>query len=130
MAMTTAPFSIRVVGEETGEIWVGDFVAKERLTHRDVLRKDQIRRELLGAAGGSPDARAMSVAFIVSELTVRLTKMPKWFEESGFGLDLEDESVLALVYDKAIKVQLDAQAARKKAAEDKKEELKKEETNE
>lgn len=125
MAISDAPFSISVIGDETGEKWVGDFRAKERLTHRDTLMKDQRRRELLGQSGGEPDRRALSVAVIVSELTVRLTKMPKWFEESALGLDLEDENVLAEVYDKAIKIQLNAAEARKKAAEEKQAELRK-----
>jgi hypothetical protein len=126
MAISDAPFSISLVGDETGEKWVGDFRAKERLTHRDTLIKDARRRELLGTAGGEPDPRALSVAIIVSELTVRLTKMPKWFEESGLGLELEDENVLADIYDKAIKVQLEAKKAREKKSEEDRAELAKE----
>lgn len=125
MAISDAPFSISLVGDETGEKWVGDFRAKERLTHRDTLIKDMRRRELLGSFGGDPDPRARSVAIIVAELTVRLTKMPRWFEESNLGLDLEDENVLAEVWDKAVKVQLAASEARQKAAEEKQKELRK-----
>ncbi len=121
MAISDAPFSISLVGDETGEKWVGDFRAKERLTHRDTLIKDARKRELLGPNAGSPDPRAYSVAVIVAELTVRLTKMPKWFEESELGLDLADENVLADIWDKAMKVQTDAQALRaKKSDEDRK----------
>lgn len=117
MAISDAPFSISLVGDETGEKWVGDFRAKERLTHRDTLIKDARKRELLGPQGGTPDQRAFSVAVIVSELTVRLTKMPKWFEESSLGLDLEDENVLADIYDKVMKIEKDARAAREKKSE-------------
>lgn len=123
MAIQDAPFTLSIIGDETGERWIGDFRAKEFLSHRDNLIKDQRRRELLGNAAGVPDERALSIAIICSELFVRLTKMPRWFEESGLGLDLLDENVLADVYQKALKVQIEARKLREKKDEVDKKEL-------
>lgn len=123
MAINDAPFSINLVGDESGERMFGDFRAKERLSHRDTLMRDQRRRELLGSMGGTPDERAYGIAVIVSELSVRLTKMPRWFEEANLGLDLEDENVIADVYQKALKVQLEARKLREKKDEEDKKEL-------
>lgn len=111
-----APFSISVEGESTGEKWVGDFRAKKRLSHRDQLNKDAMRRELLGSQPGVPTERAMSTAMIISELTVRLTKAPKWWEAKGNGIDLEDDSVIGAVFDKAMAVEKEDQEARKAKA--------------
>lgn len=126
MAIQDAPFSISLIGDETAERWVGDFRAKERLSHRDAVIKDQRRREILGGMGGVPDERALSIAVIVSELSVRLTKTPKWWEESQNGLDLYDENVLADVYQKALKVQSEARKLREKKDDEDKKELQEE----
>lgn len=113
-----APFSISIEGEVTGEKWTGDFSAKKRLSHRDALRKDQVRRELLGAQPGEPSDRALSIAVILSELSVRLTRTPRWWSEKNGGLDLDDENVLAEVYQKAIDIEVQDAKQRKEKAEE------------
>lgn len=100
-----APFSISITGEVTGEKWVGDFVAKKRLSHRDALKKDRTKRELLGGQPGDPSERALSIAIILSELDVRLVSSPRWWKEKSNGLDLEDEEVLVEIYNKALEVE-------------------------
>lgn len=112
-----SPFSLHVVGETTDETWKGEFRAKKRLSHRDQLTKDQVRRELLGGQPGQPTERALSTSMILSELRVRLTKFPPWWQDTNFGLDLDDDNVIGEMYDKAIAIEQEALDAKKKKAE-------------
>jgi hypothetical protein len=118
------PFTLQLDGETTGTPWFGKFKAKIRLSLRDQLNRDKIRRELLGSMGGTPDDRALSIAIIISELTVRLVEAPPWWREQANGLDLEDGNVVSKVYDEAMKVEADALDNRKKKADEAKGELK------
>lgn len=121
-----APFTLHVVGEVTGKTWSGEFRAKKRLSHRDHLRKDQVRRELTGGAPGAVDERAYSTAHVLSNLAVRLTKWPEWWDSCGQGLDLEDDKVLRILHDKALEIEAEAAEAKKKAAEEAQAEMRKE----
>lgn len=114
---TTESFHVSIEGDNTGEKWFGDFTAKKRLSHADHLRKDQVRREMLGGATGEPSQRAASTAMILSELTVRLTKAPGWWTDNDNGLKFEDDNIIGEVYDGAMKVEKDAAEAKKKKAE-------------
>lgn len=113
----TAPFTIHETGDVSGETWTGEFMAKKWLSHRDHLRKDQVRRELLGGQAGAPTERALTTAMILSELAVRLVKAPSWWADTGNGLDLLDDNVIGIVYDAACKVETDAVEAKKSKAE-------------
>lgn len=126
MAIEDKPFSIRVTGDATGEIWTGDFRTKVRLTRRDVITKDRIRREMLGSAGGAVDTHAADLAMAYSELKVRITDAPKWFVENDCALDLEDETPMAAIYKEAMRVQNEALASKMKDAEEKAKDLKSE----
>lgn len=95
-------FTIDLEGETTGERFTGKFKTKLKLSHRDSITKDNIKRDLLGRDPDKAGGRAQSLAFISSELTVRIIDSPIWFKESSFGLDLLDDSVLAEIYKKAI----------------------------
>ncbi len=95
-------FSIDVVGEITGTKWAGVFKCKTRLSHRDALKRDQVRRGLLGPNPEAASVRAIDVADILSEASVRLVDFPSWWGASGDGLDLEDDNVLSAVYAKII----------------------------
>jgi len=117
------PFSISLIGDVSEEKWVGDFRAKKTLSHRDQLRRDQIRRELLGSQGGTPTERALSIAMVLSELAVRITKAPKWWAEKGDGLDLDDGNVIGEVYDNVTRIEREAAEAKKVKAEKAQEEM-------
>ncbi len=119
-------FSVKETGETSKEQMVGDFVTKKRLSHRDHLRKDALRRDLLGAAGGVPTERAMSTSMIISELAVRVIKGPTWWTESDNGLDLVDDNVIGAIYDAATKHIRDEETKKIKEAEKAAAELKKE----
>jgi hypothetical protein len=107
------PFTVADEGETTGTLWHGKFKAKKRLSLRDQLQRDKIRRELLGGSSEGTDDRALSIAYVFSELAVRLTETPDWWKEQGGGLDMEDANIVTKVYDAAMKVEADAIAERK-----------------
>lgn len=116
--LNTVEFTISVIGDTTGETLRGTFRAKKRLTHLDRLRRDQVRRELLGQISPeSASSEAQSLAIGLADLRVRLVEMPSWWTDSDNGLKLEDENVLVKVYESAQKVEKEAREAIQKAAE-------------
>lgn len=125
MAINEVSFTVSVNGEVTGEKFYGTFKCKTRLSHRDMLTIDKIRRELLGtnAEEASPDARAFAAA--IAQLSVRLTSAPAWWTDNGNGMDLSDEEVVAAVLSEAIKAETDARASVIKKAQDAEKDLEK-----
>ena len=100
-------FDVHVVGNVTGQVWPGTFRAKQKLTFRDKLNADRMRRELIGEVGGVIDPEAGAASLVISQLSVRLTDFPEWWKTSNGGLNLEDPNVLEEVYKLAMKVQED-----------------------
>jgi hypothetical protein len=119
MSLSNEPitFTISVDGEITGEKYRGEFKAKPRLTHREQLQRDRIRRELIGPDPSNAEVRALKQAEILSELAVRIVKAPSWWTESSGGLDLEDDAVLAEVYKQAMKAEEELLKALKEKAD-------------
>jgi hypothetical protein len=120
-------FTVSVVGETSGETFRGEFRAVKFLTHRQQLLLDQKRRELLGTSPDQAGVRAKNQAEIFAQLFVRLSSAPKWWLESGQGMDLVDDNVMVEVFQSAVKVEEEAVAEMKKRAEAAKEQLKREE---
>ena len=117
----TDNFTIKVEGENSGENWVGIFKCKVRLSHRDILRRDAIRRELLGANPENASLRAITEANAFAELAVRLVDTPQWWKELDNGLELEDPNVVQAVIDEVEKiVQREVESRAKKVEEAKK----------
>jgi hypothetical protein len=125
MAFSNEPisFTVSVDGEITGEKYRGEFKAKPRLSHRDQMQRDRVRRELLGGDPQFADQRTLYQAEIFSQLSVRIIKAPSWWTDSNGGLDLEDDAVIAQVYKQVMKLEEDAIAALKKEGEEAKDEL-------
>jgi hypothetical protein len=113
-------FSIDVTGDVTGKPWKGVFKTKLRLSHRDQLKQDEIRRDLLGAKPEAATPRAHNQAEIFSTVLIHLVEVPEWWTINGNGLDLEDDNVIAEVYgnivekksEAAKKLKGDAEAAK------------------
>lgn len=110
-------FSINVVGDTTQEQWVGLFKVKTRLSHRDHLNRDRIRREMLGPNPQGVSPRADSIAEIFSQLSVRIVDAPSWWKDQGGGMDLADDNVVAKVYDEAMKAEADLAKSLKEKAD-------------
>lgn len=101
-------FDIKVTGDRTGEIWFGTFGALKRLSHRQELLRDKLRRELLGDLADSATLRAKEQADMIAELQVSLTTVPAWWSSAGNGLDLYDDNILSEVYMKVIEIKVKA----------------------
>jgi hypothetical protein len=118
-------FTVNVTGETTGEVFPGVFKVKTRLSFRDALERDKIRRALLGSDPDGASIRANSIADVFSELAVRIVDAPSWWANSANGMDLSDDNVVAEVYKQAMEaakasvaeVTTKADAAKKDLAE-------------
>ena len=122
----TEPFSIHLIGDVTGETWTGDFTTKIWLSHRELLRMDAVRRQLLGETQSAPSDRALQTADMISELTIRLVDPPPFWRDNGNGLDLLDDNVLTTVWGKVQEIVGKAVEARTKQAKAVQEKLRQE----
>jgi len=91
-------FAVDVKGNVTGELYVGKFTFKKRLSFREQLACDNRRRELLGPALGEPTIGATSSSIVFSQLFIRLVDAPSWWTNHDNGLELLDDNVVAAVY--------------------------------
>lgn len=123
MANLPVEFSVSVVGEVTGESWKGVFKAVPRLSHRDNLRRDQLRRDLLGGKAEDASSDAINVALVFSKIWVHLVEAPSWWKDSKNGVDLLDETPVAAVYDNVTRIEREAIEALQKKTEAAKEVL-------
>lgn len=98
-------FEVSIIGETTSKQFFGKFRCKEKLSLRDQLNIDKIRRELIGPNPLGADGDTAAIAAMVAELSVRLTEAPTFWTETKNGLDLEDLNVLLEVFQKAMEVQ-------------------------
>jgi hypothetical protein len=117
MTSNSEKFSIDVEGETTGKTWKGVFGTKLRLSHKDELRQDEIRRELLGKNPMGVSVRANNIAEVFSFVLIHLTQVPQWWEMNGNGLDLEDDNVVRALYEKILDLKVAAQEKLKAEAE-------------
>jgi hypothetical protein len=113
----TEQFTIDVVGDTSGKTFKGLFKTKVRLSHRDQLRMDEVRRDLLGKNPEAAGVRAQNQADVFSLIAVHIIEAPQWWGANGAGLDLEDDNVIAEVYGKIVDVKTEAQKKLKDAAE-------------
>lgn len=111
-------FIVNVAGDTSEEKFEGLFEVKTKLSHREVLREDEIRRTVLGTNPGEAGSYAASIATAISFLSVRVTKSPDWFKASANGLDLEDENVLVEVNNAAMSAIAKERKAHSDAAEE------------
>jgi hypothetical protein len=125
MAQPTFSFVFEIIGDNTGEKFVGNFDSKLRLSHRDQLNKDQLRRQIIGDKPDQATKDSMMRAEILSHLSISLVDSPKWWKESGGGLDLFDDNIIFELYDRVVQGQTKAIDEVLKKGEEAKAELKK-----
>jgi hypothetical protein len=97
-------FDVMETGESTGKMHAGTFRVKLRLSWRDQLQQDKMRRELLGADANNANPDAVAQAIILSELSVRVMEAPEWWVKGKGGLDLYDDNVISKVYEETRKL--------------------------
>lgn len=119
-------FSVDLIGDSTDERFVGDFSSKQRLSHRDQMQKDVLKRGLVGADAQNASQDTLVRAEMFAHLSVSLQKAPSWWRENGNGLDLFDDNVLLAVYDKVVTEQAAVIDGIKKKGEAAKEALREE----
>lgn len=69
------------------------------------LRRDELRRELLGSRGDSAPETLKQNAYILSTCAAYVADGPRWWNESNNGLDLLDEEPVAAVFAEVSKIQ-------------------------
>lgn len=114
----THTFMVDTVGENTGEAYKGTFKVRVRMSHRDSLREDEVRRGLLGANPDAASDRAKSIAYIFAVLSVRIIDCPSWWANSDNGLALEDDNVVKEVFDQTVEASAKALEELKNKAEE------------
>lgn len=93
-----ARVQISVKGDLTDMLWSGTFRFKTRISHKEQLRRDEYRRSLLGADADHASTRALNQAELFSEIQAHLIEAPLWWAKTDNGLDLEDDNVIAEIY--------------------------------
>lgn len=114
--LDTQDFEISIIGDKSGQKWVGKFSAYRRLSHRQELAKDKYQRELIGGDPKFASERTISQAEVIADLKVCIHQAPQWWKEVGEGLDLVDDNVLSSVWSETVRIRLEAlQEVQKKA---------------
>jgi len=123
MAKNEAEFTVNipVEGEEPLR---GKFRVKVKLSYKDILNMDSIRRQLLGPQGGEADGMAALIASSLAKIQVHTLESPSWWKSANNGLEFDDINVVLAVITEINKVEKDHVAALAKAAEDAVEKLK------
>jgi hypothetical protein len=120
MSSNESSFSINVTAA-SGENYAGSFTIRKRLSHMQALRRDELRRELLGSKPETAPEPMQRNAYILSTCAAFVVKGPSWWNENSNGVDLLDDEPVAAVFDEIMKVtaQLatDLENRAKKAAE-------------
>jgi hypothetical protein len=119
----TVSFVIDVKGQVTERHYEGVFEVKTRLTTREKLREDEMRRTLLGGNPQFADPEAADTARALAYLTVRLVKAPSFWQELNGCLECEDDNLLVAVNNAAVEAVLAELEKVKKRGEEAKRDL-------
>lgn len=97
MSTNETNFTINVTAA-SGENFAGAFKIRKRLSHMQNLRRDEVRRSLLGTFPESAPESAHANAYMLSTCSVYIIDAPRWWKESNNGLDLLDPEPVAEVF--------------------------------
>jgi hypothetical protein len=122
MNLNEKSFTINVVAA-SGERWAGEFKIKTRLSHKDTLRQDEFRRQLLGGNAANASANALATAELFSTIWTHTLSAPKWWSSMADGLDLLDEEPVLEVFNQIVAARKAEQEELTKKAEAAKEAL-------
>jgi hypothetical protein len=95
-------FDVKCKGDETEKDYEGLFKVKTKLSIKERLKEDEIRRSVLGVDSQNAGTEATLIASAVAYLAVRLVESPDWWKASEGGMKLEDSNVLAIVNNTAM----------------------------
>jgi len=93
--------------DSSGETFTGSFAAVRRLTPRQMMLADRIRREQLGEHAQYASDDMLNITNMFAHLAVSITKSPQWWKESNGGLDLDSDKipVIVAIYKKVAEIQ-------------------------
>lgn len=115
---TIKVIDFNTIGRDTGQAYNGKFKIKAVLSRRDRFAADLRRREIIGANGESALSTLQGEAFMLGRLYVSILEAPDWWTNSTGGLDLNDENVIAELFEEALKAEKEQmEAVQNKAAE-------------
>lgn len=97
MSSNEATFSVNVTAASE-ENYAGTFKIRKRLSHMQTLRRDELRRELLGSRGETAPDSIRQNAYILSTCAAYVVSGPSWWTENSNGVDLLDEEPIAEVF--------------------------------
>jgi hypothetical protein len=103
--------SVDFVGSDTQTPYRGEFTVKTKLSWREMIKEDEIRRSVLGFNAAEAGELAARGAQFSAYLVVRVTEAPDWWKKSNNGLDSEDINLLSKVYD-AVSEKIEAEYKR------------------
>jgi hypothetical protein len=92
-------FSVNLKAE-SGDSYVGTFKIRKRLSHAQNLRKDALRRELLGDSPAAATQDVLMSSLILATCQAHIIESPNWWSKSNGGLDLLDQEPLVEVFNK------------------------------
>lgn len=122
--MNSVEFSVSIPTD--GETLRGKFKVKVRLSFRERLRMDELRRSLLGDKSTEASAEANGVASALAKIQIHLLEGPSWWKDNGNGLEFEDPNVVLMVLEGLDKVEEEHMAKLKKEGAEARENLAKE----
>jgi hypothetical protein len=116
MNRKTAEFTVTipVEGEEPLR---GKFKINVKLSYREMLNMDAMRRQLLGPLSGEADGMAALIATAVSKIRTHAIDTPSWWKEAGNGIEFDDMNVVLTVLEEVQKVEKSHLEELQKAAE-------------
>lgn len=111
--------NVNIKGENTGNTYTGIFTAKTKLSYREMISQDALRRQILGPDPKNAAEAIWEHASLASYLQVRLIDAPDWWKQSNGGLDGPvgtDHNVLTTVFNTvAAKIEEEIKAHAKEA---------------
>ena len=116
-------FTVAVNGND-GEVLRGKFKIKVKLSVKDRLRIDEIRRGILGGKSSEADGEADSLARALGKIQVHIIESPQFWKDHENGLAFEDLDPVLKVLEQITKIEATYYEAKAKEAEAAKEELK------
>lgn len=105
MQRKTAEFIVSI--PTGGDTLRGKFRVKVKLTYREILEMDSVRRQLQGPQGGDVDPLAALVASSLAKINTHIMDgdCPSWWKDANNGLDFDDLNIILEVAKELNKVE-------------------------
>ena len=117
MATPTTEITVRTTLID-GSVLHGRFKIKLRLSNRDSIKLDEIRRSLLGDRSDLASEGVNGLATVLAKIATHVLESPSWWTASNNGLDLEEQGPVLDIYEAIIKAEKEYTQELSKKAED------------